>query len=118
MPMPRQARKQSETGIYHVMLRGINRQQIFEEGEDFERFLEIIRKCKEIGRFQLYAYCLMGNHVHILLKPEGETLEVIFKRIAGHLCIGITPNTPETGICSKTASKASRWRPRPISLLF
>ena len=34
--MPRQARKKSESGIYHVMLRGINQQQIFEDKEDYD----------------------------------------------------------------------------------
>ncbi len=38
--MPRQARKTSGTGIYHVMLRGINRQDIFEDDEDYMRFLQ------------------------------------------------------------------------------
>ena len=37
--MPRQPRTSSETGIYHVMLRGINRQDIFEEQEDYQQFL-------------------------------------------------------------------------------
>ena len=37
--MPRQARKTSGTGIYHVMLRGINRQDIFEDDEDYMKFL-------------------------------------------------------------------------------
>ena len=45
--MPRQARKESGTGIYHVMLRGINRQDIFEDAEakydDWPYFLEIMR---------------------------------------------------------------------------
>jgi hypothetical protein len=38
--MPRQARKESGTGIYHVMLRGINRQDIFEDAEDYMRMLK------------------------------------------------------------------------------
>ena len=45
--MPRQARKESGTGIYHVMLRGINRQDIFEDAtakyDDWPYFLEIMR---------------------------------------------------------------------------
>jgi hypothetical protein len=40
--MPRRERKQSGTGIYHVMLRGINRQDIFEEGEDNWSFIRIL----------------------------------------------------------------------------
>ena len=81
--MPRQSRKRAESGIYHVMLRGIDRQQIFEDGEDYFRFLDIVQECRELCCFQLYAYCLMGNHVHLLLKVQGESLQTVFKRIGG-----------------------------------
>ena len=81
--MPRKARKKSESGIYHVMLRGINQQQIFEEPEDFEKFLQILKDCKAISGYKLFAYCLMGNHIHLLIKPEEESLEQAFKRIGG-----------------------------------
>ena len=50
--MPRSARKISGTNIYHVMLRGINRQDIFEEEEDFLRFLAVLKECKEISGFE------------------------------------------------------------------
>ena len=79
--MPRSARKISGTNIYHVMLRGINRQDIFEEEEDFLRFLAVLKECKEISGFELYAYCLMTNHVHLLIKTGKEPLDLIFKRI-------------------------------------
>ena len=49
--MPRQARKKSESGIYHVMFRAVNQQQIFEDSEDFERFLQILRDCKAISGY-------------------------------------------------------------------
>ena len=81
--MSRQARKKSESGIYHIMLRGINQQQIFEDTEDYEKFLDTLRDCKEICEFKLYAYCLMGNHIHLLIKEGIEPLEQIFKRICG-----------------------------------
>ena len=58
--MPRQARKESGTGIYHVMLRGINRQDIFEEQE---------------------AYCLMSNHVHLLLRERTESISISLKHL-------------------------------------
>ena len=79
--MPRTARKQSSTGIYHVMMRGINRQSIFLDDEDNEKFLQTVSDCKKVSEFDLYAYCLMGNHVHLLIKEGKETLEQIFKRI-------------------------------------
>lgn len=81
--MPRQARKKSESGIYHVMLRGINQQQIFEDEEDYEKFFQILQECKAVSGFKLFAYCLMGNHIHLLIKPEQEALEQVFKRIGG-----------------------------------
>ena len=56
--MPRQARRKSESGIYHIMLRGINQQQIFEDEEDGFRFLETLSKYKEQCGYEIYAYCL------------------------------------------------------------
>ena len=81
--MPRQARKKSNSGIYHIMLRGINRQQIFEDEEDRQRFLETLESYKDLCGYTLYAYCLMGNHIHILLKEGKEDLTLVLKRIAG-----------------------------------
>lgn len=81
--MPRQARRKSESGIYHIMLRGINRQQIFEEPEDYSKFLAILAEYKEVCQYSIYAYCLMGNHIHLLLKEGVEPLEQVFKRICG-----------------------------------
>lgn len=79
--MPRKARIKSRSGIYHVMLRGINRQQIFIDNKDNEKFLLVLNDCKEISGFKLMAYCLMGNHLHFLIKEENEKLDQIIKRI-------------------------------------
>ena len=78
--MPRSARIKSPTEIYHVMLRGINRQPIFLDDEDRRRFLWVLRQCQQISGFRLYGYCLMTNHIHLLIKAEGEPLETIFRR--------------------------------------
>ena len=79
--MPRQARKLSSTNIYHVMLRGINRQTIFESEEDRNVFLSELGRCKEISGFKLYAFCLMSNHVHLLMETKEEPLSLILRRI-------------------------------------
>ena len=81
--MARQARRKSESGIYHIMLRGINRQQIFEDEEDRQRFLDTLESYKDLCGYTIYAYCLMGNHIHLLLKEGREDLTLVFKRIAG-----------------------------------
>ena len=41
--MPRQARGKSESGVYHIMIRGINQQIIFEDDEDQEKYLQLLR---------------------------------------------------------------------------
>lgn len=79
--MPRQARKKSESGIYHIMLRGINKQEIFEDEEDFQKFLQVLKDCKTISEFKLYGYCLMGNHIHLLIHFQKEPIEMVLKRI-------------------------------------
>ncbi len=79
--MPRQARKKSESGIYHIILRGNNRQKIFKDEEDHHRFLQTLKRYKEISGYELYAYCLMGNHVHLLLRSGKEPLEQLMRRL-------------------------------------
>jgi len=79
--MPRQARKKSESGIYHIMLRGINRQTIFEDSEDSEVFLETIRIYKPQFNCEVHAYCLMNNHVHLLIKIDSEAIQHFMRRL-------------------------------------
>lgn len=79
--MARIARKKSRTGIYHMILRGINRQTIFEDEEDATQFLQTLEKYRIEGNFILYGYCLMGNHVHLLIKEENEDLGSSMRRI-------------------------------------
>lgn len=78
--MARQARIKSVTGIYHVMLKGLDGRNIFLDDSDRSIFMEKLNKARETGGFQLYAYCLMDNHVHLLIK-EGEELGTSIKRI-------------------------------------
>ncbi len=79
--MPRKRRQKSSIGVYHIMLRGVNKQTIFEEDEDNRRFLKILKRYKDISKFELYGYCLMGNHVHLLMKETEETVSSVMKRI-------------------------------------
>lgn len=79
--MPRSARIKSQTGIYHIMLRGINKQVVFAEEKDKIKFLDIIKFYKESCNFKLYAYCLMDNHIHLLLKEESDPIDVIIKKV-------------------------------------
>ncbi len=64
------------------MLRGINRQTIFEDEEDMQILLETIKKYKTISKYEIYAYCIMNNHVHLLIKELGESISNVIKRIS------------------------------------
>ena len=79
--MPRYLRPKSATGIYHVMLRGVNRMNIFFYKEDKLKFLDTLIRMKSNGEYILYGYCIMDNHVHLLIKEEKEPLSQTMKRI-------------------------------------
>ena len=79
--MPRMPRKPSGSGYYHVVSRGIGKQVLFEETEDYERYLETLRRFLPENSISLIAYCLMENHVHLLVHAESG-LERAMKQIA------------------------------------
>ena len=79
--MPRGSRQYSESGYYHIIVRGVNRQDIFLDDEDRERFLDTLKRfINEMG-IGLIAYCLMDNHVHLLMNT-GEQIGMFMKKIA------------------------------------
>lgn len=79
--MPRKPRQRSPHDIYHVVIKGINSQLLFEERKDYLKYLEILELHKENCDFNLFAYCLMSNHVHLLLRANSVPLESIFRKI-------------------------------------
>jgi len=80
--MSRTAREISENGIYHIMLRGINKQTIFEDDTDIERLIDTVKRYKAISNYKLYAYCIMNNHTHFLIKETEEPISISVKRIS------------------------------------
>ena len=95
--MPRSARQESNSGIYHVILRGINRQRIFEDEEDYACFLDILNDCRTVSGFELYAYCLMSNHIHLLLRAGKESPGMIFRRIGAKFVYWYNTKYDRTG---------------------
>ena len=88
--MGRKPREISPTGVYHIMIRGVNKQRIFEEIEDYQGFLGILMtslytntKGERVDEpnFDLYAYCLMDNHVHLLIGTRTLFISDVLKRI-------------------------------------
>lgn len=88
--MARPLRQISRSGIYHVILRGVNKQRIFEQTEDYEAFYRVMkfvqthdtqRQRVDTPCFYLYSFCVMDNHVHLLIQPNGYELGRIMTRI-------------------------------------
>ncbi|NMC27687.1 MAG: transposase [Syntrophomonadaceae bacterium] len=79
--MPRKPRKKSGTGIYHVIVRGVGQQDIFHEGDDFHRFLKTMKKLSLESEISILGYCLMTNHVHLLLREVNGDVSLFMKRL-------------------------------------
>ena len=81
--MPRTARIAPSEYVYHVLTRGNNRQDVFKDESDFNKYLEILLRYKEKYHFKLYHYVLMTNHVHLVMEPteKGGRLSEIMKGI-------------------------------------
>lgn len=76
MYLSRTAKIRSGTKIYHISLRGINRQTIFEEEEDITMFLLVLKKIKAKSGYIIFGYCIMGNHIQLLIKEGDEELGI------------------------------------------
>jgi putative transposase len=80
--MPRAARVVFPSMPYHIICRGNNREPIFEEKEDFDKYLEIFRRYKDQYGFRLYHWVLMRNHVHLLVETkENSSLSKVMQGI-------------------------------------
>ncbi len=79
--MPRVRRIKGEFSTYHVVQRGNEKKNIFRNDEDKLKFLEIVSKAKEKHSFLIYAYCLMNNHVHLLINDNGNDISKLMKSI-------------------------------------
>ena len=78
--MPRHARQMSTSGYMHIITRGIGRQLLFEEPEDYQHYLKALdRYCTET-HVNVCAYCLMENHVHLLVYGETEQIILLMKK--------------------------------------
>ena len=100
--MPRPLRSIAPGLIYHVINRGNNRQQIFFDDADFVAFLKAMSDLRERKPFELYGYCLMSNHFHLLLRPLQDDISRVvqsllvshtqryhkFRRSSGHVWQG------------------------------
>ena len=85
--MPRIARKErrSFTNLYHIIIKGINSQDIFLDDQDRKKFIIEVVRTKEIYNYEIYAYVLMNNHVHMLIYDKKNTHTKINQFILNNL---------------------------------
>lgn len=81
--MARPLRIEAPEHYFHVLARGNARHPIFLDDEDRVRFLETVGEALERFRARCHAYCLMGNHYHLLLQPREENLSRTLRHVNG-----------------------------------
>jgi len=79
--MPRHARLDIPGLLQHVIVRGIERRKIFLDDEDREAFVNRLAKLLEVTKAQLFAWALIPNHFHLLLRPTETTLASFMRRL-------------------------------------
>lgn len=81
--MPRSARKIGCSNIYHIILRGVNKRIIFESERDYAAFFQTLCFYRTECKYQILAFCLMDNHVHLLLHfdEDGDDISLSMKKI-------------------------------------
>lgn len=79
--MPTKPRERSSSGFYHVMQRGVGLFDIFEDNRDRNRYLDVLERAIDDMHAEIYAWCLMSNHTHLLVNTEFENLSLFMQQI-------------------------------------
>jgi putative transposase len=96
--MPRNARCVEPGLPYHVTQRGTNRQRVFFCPTDYKMYLSLIREQLADAGCRVLAYCLMTNHVHLVVVPErSDSLAVLFRRAHGRYSQYLNTRRHRTG---------------------
>jgi putative transposase len=97
--MPRSSRIVIMGYPHHVVQRGHNRQDVFISYEDYQFYLENLREWKEKLGCKVYAYCLMTNHIHLIVDPgeDENNLAQLIKRVAGRQTRYVNKREKRTG---------------------
>ena len=79
--MSRIPRCRTLSEVNHIIMRGIGHVDLFLTEEDFRRFLNTLMRFKKTDAVTISAYCLMNNHIHLLLQANPEQIPVFLKRV-------------------------------------
>ena len=109
--MPRIGRVMQAGYPHHIVQRGHNRQVVFAAPRDYVRYLDTLAEFKVMYGVKVYAYCLMTNHVHLLLAPDEDIAGVgrLMKRLAGR------QTRYHNGLAGRTGTLwESRYKSSPV----
>ena len=79
--MPHKPRRESSTRFYHIYVRGINKEKIFGQSREKNYFKRIIRKYLKEYDVEIYSYCIMSNHAHLLIKSDLKELSMFMSKV-------------------------------------
>jgi putative transposase len=68
--MPRSARVTMKKSCYHIITRGNQKQTVFKEPADYQKYLLLITRYKNKFKFKLFCFCLMPNHIHLIIEVD------------------------------------------------
>lgn len=88
--MPRVARIKTNNSMFHIMIHSISEIQLFNDSEDKDIYLSLIKKAKHKFGFKLYAFCLMNTHAHLVIDCFGSDISKVMHYI--NLCYSIHYN--------------------------
>lgn len=86
--MPRKARIDAPGALHHIIGRGIARQKIFDDDADRDAFLERLGAIIQESHTQCYAWALIPNHFHLLLKTGATPIATVMKRLLTGYAMG------------------------------
>lgn len=107
--MPRKARAIVPNLPHHVVPRGHNRNAVFVETFDYQYYLETLKEWKTTLSIKVYAWCLMTNHVHLILNPgeDRQAIGLLMKRLAGRQTRYVNKHERRSGTLWEGRYKAS-----------
>ena len=79
--MPRQARIDAPGALHHIMVRGIERRKIFKDNKDRDNFVERLGDIIQDTNTSCYAWSLLSNHAHLLLKTGDHPISTVMRRL-------------------------------------
>lgn len=107
--MPRKARVLVPHCPHHIVQRDHNRQVVFLADEDYQFYLDNLAEWKVRLGIKLYAWCLMTNHIHLVLEPgeDAGTVSLLMKRLAGRQAAFVNKQERRSGALWEGRFKAS-----------